>query len=125
MKINSLRWLGFISCIIIIMFMIVLIPIEISHDTSTPYTDAMWFSVMAILPALIASLFSLFKKYWALLFFGLWYLFGGFLLVIEFYLIEQSLVIILGIIFLIIPALSLFFIPFVNKALSKEQDIKS
>jgi len=112
MKNDWLRWVSFVAGFSILFFF--LVNVKELLGSKIERSDIWFFLLAVILPAIIASLLSLFKKFWWLLPFSVWFgLIGTWG---KYYQTAYSEI-------LIVSALVLFFVPFINMVLSRMKTV--
>ncbi len=118
MKKENLKWAGFIAGIVIFLS-IALFLIEELVNSYTNYVIKHELSLFILcyaiflVPSLISSLLSLYKKFWWLVFFGIIYTFLG--ITYEMLIKQPEIMESISILGMILGGLILFLIPFVNK----------
>jgi len=113
MEQQNLKWLGFICGIILVLT--ILYSSTKGDMSGIQYKEIIFIISLIIIPAVLASIFSLFEKFNWLYVFGTIYFILGILLLSD-SIISQKI----GILFVILPSLTLFFIPVINKAIYKK-----
>jgi len=107
-----LRWVSFLAAVSILLFF--LLNVKYVTGSEIEKNDILVFLLLAILPAIITSLLSLFRKFWWLLPFSVWFGFLG--IMAPFDGKDYSEI-------LIVSSVILFFAPFINMALYRKKSV--
>lgn len=117
---NKLKWIGFLMGLIIFAFMLFYMEKVVNFDyyfsqlSSLEVWSGLLIAVIIfVLPSIIGSILSLFKKFnWLYLIGGIYSIFGIGIIMDS----TTGIKPLIGILFLILPGLILFFIPIINKS---------
>lgn len=118
MKPKNLKWLGFISGLIITIAMIYTFFLDAKNISDNEMGFFLIVAFLLTLPAVLSSVASLFKKFNWLYLFGINYFTMGMIFLIW---IEGSFIYI-AILFIILPSIVLFFIPIIDKVLFSDKE---
>jgi len=118
MKQKNLKWLGFISGLIITIAMIYNFLIDAKNISDHEMGFLLIVTFFLTLPAILSSVASLFKKINWLYLFEIKYFTMGMMFLIW---IEGSFIYI-AILFIILPSIVLFFIPIIDKAIFNDKE---
>ncbi|MFO7815250.1 MAG: hypothetical protein R6V14_05910 [Halanaerobiales bacterium] len=118
MKQKSLKWLGFISSILITITMIYTFLLDAKNISDNEMGFFLIVAFLLTLPAILSSIASLFEKFNWLYLFGINYFTMGMIFLIW---IEGSFIYI-AFLFIILPSITLFLIPIIDKTIFKDTE---
>jgi len=110
-KYDWLRWVSFLAGVSILIYF--LLTVKVGLGSKIEKFNILFFLLVFILPAITMSLLSLFKKFWWVLPFSVWFCFLG--TSAKYSKIDYSEVV-------IVSSLILFFVPFINMVLSRKKE---